>query len=48
MDIEILQGETFDNAVKYLDFIEKVSPDLSVMLSVIDKEVIVDFFYLEM
>ena len=45
---QMLQGQTFDNAVKYLDFIEKVSPDLSVMLSVIDKEVIVDFFYLEM
>lgn len=38
----ILQGQTFDNAVKDLGLIEKVSPDLSVMLAVMDKEVIVD------
>lgn len=38
----ILQGQTFDNAVKDLGLIEKVSPDLSVMLAVMDKKVIVD------
>lgn len=37
----ILKGKTFETAVKDLDLIEKVSPDLSVMLSVMDKEVIV-------
>ncbi|MEM6753325.1 MAG: alpha/beta fold hydrolase [Cyanobacteria bacterium P01_C01_bin.38] len=37
---QMLQGKTFDNAVKDLGLIEKVSPDLSVMLSVMDKEVI--------
>jgi hypothetical protein len=39
---QMLQGQTFDNAVKDLGLIEKVSPDLSVMLAVMDKEVIVD------
>ncbi len=39
---QILQGQTFETAAKDLDLIEKVSPDLSVMLSVMDKEVIVD------
>ena len=39
---QILQGQTFDNAVKDLGLIEKVSPDLSVMLAVMDKKVIVD------
>ena len=43
MDIEILQGETFDNAVNRLGLIEKVYPDLSVISSVMDKEVIIDF-----
>ncbi len=38
---QILQGQTFDNAVKDLGLIEKVFPDLSVMLAVMDKEVIV-------
>ncbi|MBE9215171.1 alpha/beta fold hydrolase [Plectonema cf. radiosum LEGE 06105] len=40
---EILQGKTFDNAVKDLNLQEKVTPDLSVMLSVMDKKVVVDF-----
>ena len=39
---EILQGETFDNAVNKLGLIEKVSPDLSVILSVMGKEVIIN------
>ncbi|MGB7377880.1 MAG: alpha/beta fold hydrolase [Rivularia sp. (in: cyanobacteria)] len=38
----ILKGRTFETAVKDLSLIEQVSPDLSVMLSVMDKEVIVD------
>ncbi|MBV6622137.1 MAG: alpha/beta fold hydrolase [Rivularia sp. (in: Bacteria)] len=40
---QMLKGKTFENAVNDLGLIEKVSPDLSVMLSVMDKEVIVDF-----
>lgn len=39
----ILQGQTFDNAVRDLGLIKQVSPNLSVMLSVIDKKVIVDY-----
>ncbi|MGB6296113.1 MAG: alpha/beta fold hydrolase [Rivularia sp. (in: cyanobacteria)] len=38
----ILKGQTFETAVKDLGLTGKVSPDLSVMLSVMDKEVIVD------
>jgi len=37
---QILQGKNFESAAKDLNLIEKVSPDLSVMLSVIDKKVI--------
>ncbi|AFY55196.1 esterase/lipase [Rivularia sp. PCC 7116] len=44
---QILQGQTFDSAVKDLGLIERVSPDLSVMLSVINKKVIVDFSSVE-
>ncbi|MEB3216603.1 MAG: alpha/beta fold hydrolase [Nostocales cyanobacterium 94392] len=40
---QILQGKNFEVAVKDLNLIEKVSPDLSVMLSVMDKKVVVDF-----
>lgn len=39
----ILQGENFYNAVNELGLMKKVSPDLSVMLSVMDKQVTVDF-----
>ncbi len=39
---KILQGKNFDAAVKYLDLTGKVSPDLSVLLSVMDKKAIVD------
>jgi hypothetical protein len=39
----ILKGQTFDAAVKNLGLTKKVTCDLSVMLSVLDKKVIVDF-----
>lgn len=35
---QILQGKIFESAAKDLNLIEKVSPDLSVMLTVIDKK----------
>ena len=38
----ILQGRNFETAVNKLGLIDKVSSDLSVMLSAMDKEVIVD------
>ncbi|MBF2018157.1 MAG: alpha/beta fold hydrolase [Rivularia sp. T60_A2020_040] len=37
---QILQGKNFESAAKDLNLIEKVSPDLSVMLTVIDKKII--------
>jgi len=40
---KILQGWTFETAVKDFNLIDKVSSDLSVMLSVMDKKAIVDF-----
>jgi esterase/lipase len=39
---QILQGKTFDSAVKELDLTERVSPELSVMLAVMDKQVVID------
>ena len=42
----ILQGRNFETAVNKLGLIDKVSSDLSVMLSAMDKEVIVDCEFL--
>ncbi|WP_017316932.1 alpha/beta hydrolase [Mastigocladopsis repens] len=39
---QILQGKTFDTAVTELNLTERVSPDLSVMLAVMDKQMIID------
>ena len=41
---QILQGKTFDTAVKELNLTERVSPDLSVMLAVMDKKIIIDAY----
>lgn len=41
---QILQGKTFDSAVKELNLTERVSPDLSVMLAVMDKQIIIDSY----
>ncbi|ARV60026.1 alpha/beta hydrolase [Nostocales cyanobacterium HT-58-2] len=41
---QILQGKTFDNAVNELNLPERVSLDLSVMLAVMDKQVIIDAY----
>ncbi len=39
---QILQGKTFENAVKELDLAEKISPELSVLLVAMDKKTIID------
>jgi esterase/lipase len=41
---QILQGKTFDNAVDELDLTHRVSPDLSVMLAVMDKKLIIESY----
>jgi esterase/lipase len=38
----ILQGKTFDVAVNELDLVERVTPDLSVLLAVMDEKMIID------
>jgi hypothetical protein len=39
---QILQGKTFDAAMNELNLAERVSPNLSVMLTVMDKQLIID------
>ncbi|WP_211173056.1 alpha/beta hydrolase [Brasilonema bromeliae] len=41
---QILQGKTFDLATQQLNLTERVSPDLSVLLAVMDKKIIIDSF----
>ncbi|WP_211176209.1 alpha/beta fold hydrolase [Brasilonema sp. UFV-L1] len=41
---QTLQGKTFNFAAQELNLTERVSPDLSVMLAVMDKKIIIDYF----
>ncbi|BAY47101.1 phospholipase/carboxylesterase [Scytonema sp. HK-05] len=43
---QILQGKSFDTAVKKLNLSERVSQDLSVMLAVMNKKMIIDYYQL--
>jgi pimeloyl-ACP methyl ester carboxylesterase len=43
---QILQGKSFDTAVKKLNLSERVSQDLSVMLTVMNKKMIIDYYQL--
>jgi esterase/lipase len=40
----ILQGKTFDVAVNELDLVDRVTPDLSVLLAVMDEKMIIDSY----
>ena len=41
---QILQGKTFEAAVSELDLVDKVTPDLSVLLAVMDDKMIIDSY----
>jgi esterase/lipase len=41
---QILQGKTFDVAVKELHLVDRVTPDLSVLLAVMDEKMIIDSY----
>lgn len=43
---QILQGKTFESAVKKLNLAQRVSPDLSVMLAVMNKQIIIERYRL--
>lgn len=40
---QMLQGKTFDAAVEELNLKQHVSPDLSVLITVIDKQILIDY-----
>jgi len=42
---QIMQGKTFDTALTELNLTPRVSPDVSVLLAVMDKKIIIDAFY---
>ncbi len=41
---QILQGKTFEAAVSELDLVERVTPDLSVLLAVMDEKMIIEAY----
>jgi EAL domain-containing protein (putative c-di-GMP-specific phosphodiesterase class I) len=39
---QVVQGKTFESAVSELNLTQRVSPELSVLLAVMDKKIIID------